>query len=633
MTSIEFPSSNPKLRGAKRRKSNARVIPLPHPVNVLTDNGDGQVNLLAVEELLKGLVLEISRPPAASIRGVDTFVLYKGDIRLSASHPVNVPYEEDDFPFQLRATDSELGGHGAAYINYRIENSQTPDYSRSDPVTISIDLLDPNANAKPLPISLPADLSSGVITKEYLETHPTVTFTGPRYADPRLGDRFKFLLDTGQVSPTVEGLVEVDEDDGTFAITVSSAAILASGTGTKQCSYRLIDRAGNETSESYGFVLRVVFVADPADLQAPIVELAPIDRDDARAGVFATIRPYTNSADLDQIILSFNGRALPIVTLPIDHELPITIPLTFATLDSYTSPYSATVQYIVRREGISFPSPEITVDVDLRTVGPDPEGPGLVNPELDIPVLHAPVSGLTDQLTLADVGEEVEFVDVTFDLYSPVNPGEHIKLFYGPLFELAATFDVVDEAAGDEITMQIPIDVVKRAGNGSRVPLFYQISADSSGSNAQRSETKFIEAHVADVRTLPEAVFPFWNAAFQGFYCAERPWEGIKVRVSAPDELQDGDEVKLHWILTDASTGTPLESIISYELSGGEGAGNIDILVSYEDYIQPSTAADIQCFWSYERAGIEEGRSEEIEAFYNIRLPGGGFCPGSGVSK
>ncbi|MCP3751242.1 hypothetical protein [Pseudomonas sp. SBB6] len=619
-TAAASPSSAaPRRRSSTSNLNNSLPAPGAHPIQP-----DG---LILTKDLPNGLTVVISEYPVQGFNDFDQITILVNSVAQIEGIEIPFDHPPGSFPSMHSLTREQLGGDGVRRITYRVENQNSVD---SLPRDVIVDTLDPALNNPPPKPLLPEDLTGIEITPEYLADHGDVlTLDVPRYPDPKPGDRWALYL-WSQSSAQKVGDVVGDDSGGRayFTIDVTLEELQALPSGYVEFWIKVTDRAGNESqfSTPQGMVLSLE--PAPADLEPPLVPAAPIDLEEARAGVLVQVPAYTNWRTGDYVQVRWNGQSIGTFQTNELDEWPLEAIARFTVVDQ-DQPYTAEVDYIVLR-GRTYPSPVTEVEVDTTKAGPpNPEEPEPVNPTLELALLVGPVSGLENELTPEDKDEDVT---VTVQVYDPVNADEVIRLFYGPEAKLVATHVITNEAAGSEIEMTISAADIIEVGNGLEQPLFYRIYKDETATNYQESRPTLVRAVIVQLDDLALPIItgvPIPPTGTPVVLCSHTPWNGLTVLVSDPSKLQLGDNVTVHWAMYPLSGSDPVEGTVVSLQGEVSDPNHVEFGVSISvlwDYIQPApNLARIRIRWSVIRDGIPVGGSEERLYNYNI-VQGAGNC-------
>ncbi|CAK9887792.1 MULTISPECIES: hypothetical protein [Pseudomonas] len=602
---VSSSTAAPRRRPSKRNLNASLPAPGADPIQP-----DG---LILTRDLPNGLTLMISEYQLQGFSEFDEITIYVNDtaqiegIQIPADHPPGT------FPVYQALSREQLGGDGVRHITFTVKNDNI---AESLPRRVIVDTLDPALNNPPPKPLLPEDLAGIEITPQYLADHGDVlTLDVPRYPDPKPGDRWALYL-WSQSSAQKVGNVVGDDSGGRayFTIEVTTEELQTLSPGYVELWIKVTDRAGNESqfSNPQGMVLSLE--PGPADLEPPVVPDAPIDLQEARNRVLVEVPAYTNWRSGDMVHVYWGETVIGAFTTNDLDVWPLPAYARFEIVDQ-PEPYTAKVKYIVTR-GRTYPSLVAEVEVDTSRVGPpNPDDPEPVNPNLEPALLIGPVSGLENELTPEDKDEDVT---VTVQVYDPVNPGEVIRLFYGPEAKLVDTRVIDDEEAGSDIEMTISAADVIEVGNGLEQPLFYRIYKNETATNFQESGPTLVRAVIVQLADLALPVItgvPIPPDSIPRVTCDHAPWNGLTVLVSDPNKLQLGDNVTVHWSMYPLRGSDPVEGTVVSLPGEVSGQNHIDFGLPISvlwSYMQPAPPlAEIRVRWSVIRDGIPVGESEE----------------------
>ncbi len=185
------------------------------------------------------------------------------------------------------------------------------------------------------------------------------------------GGQLAFYWGTGLSQPTLDGLLP----PGPIQFRMNAGLISAMGQGAKILQYTLTDRAGNRSLYSDFETVHVLLSDPPSGLRPPEVPAAPVDREEARAGVLVNVLAYDNPLGGDEILLFWHGTYVDTKRVAAIPAFPIvfTVDYDVIAFPGTLLPYIANVQYFVRR-GSDTDSPIAPTAVNLVVPG-DPLEP------------------------------------------------------------------------------------------------------------------------------------------------------------------------------------------------------------------------------------------------------------------
>lgn len=587
------------------------------------------------------------------------------------------------FPVQLEVTPEMLDSlpEGLNSIAYSVDNDSVGNADESLPQALYLDRVAPrnsdrtrplNALQQPVNLPVPPIGSNPVFTREYLNANSTVRFPVPAFVTPRRFDQIE-LRDANSNATILGPVLLWPEDEAARHpdLEVPATVLEALGRGVHQFRYVLIDRAGNVGGPSEGFNFELQLQAVPSGLQAPLVA-ANIYR--SHFNPPGTLLPvgiplYTNALATDQIILTLNDgvnppRQLPPHTFdPNQDPNDILIDWAFISTPDPRAVYQGTWSYVVRRDGVDYPSPPATSDVDLRVVGPvNPNDPDPMNPLLTLlevsgGSLQSPINRITpNDSNLAGT--------IKFRLYPGAAATDFVSIYYGdtvtPVWEQA----LGAAASNPEIDIPLPWAAIQAQGNGV-IDAFYVIRESATAQNFQQSLNTQVTVSAITVTMrnfvwydAPNVPLAQQNqrrgATVTGVInCAASPWNFITLilrdfRAGDPGDdallpavsLRAGDVVTVYWeyhpgTLTGNSPTPPAVHRVLREetLPANFRPGDpFRYLINYSNdlYAQainppPSAADSIVCRFSVRR-GTDVWLSRECLVRYNTRLAGNTLC-------
>lgn len=630
--------------------------------NVLPEADDGKVNLFHRDQFKAGLMLEIPlwEPSGGEDGSTDYLTLYVNGVEVvNGTAPVigyytykfTVPVSDTDLPgrFVIPFNSLRLGGDGIKLIGYSVVNDETLNQERSEVQIVTLDLLDPALNDNPVPIEYPADLVEGVVTLKYLADHDgKLTIHIPPYFDWYPDDKYEFYV-AGQAQPIGSGAVPAEAEDDGFDVVLTEDAIKGLGDGTVVLQYKLEDRAGNRSDFSVPVHLTIRLTPEPENLLQPLVPAAPINREDARTGVQVIVPPYTNARVGDELRVHYRDEATgKVITWPNDRASFVWEDI--AVPDDQVKDPAVRVWYEVIRGKNTWVSPDTVVAVDLTTVGPDPVGPGPINPNL------APVraQGNTTQqpgfIRAADVGAGAVLL---FTVYENAQEGEFVRLFYGRKDNVIKHTIAPGETPGTIIAIPIPWSFVESLGNGT-ITIGYETQETETTGNPQQAVDGSVEVSIATVAVTAKVTFPDRIGGITdvpgtspvtnlGVLNCERPRplpDGIRMAIAErPGVLSRDDLVFITLSVCSDKAGQVIVSGRQREIpvvvSDQEATSNrieriVPLLKSYFEITdQPGKYYELGSFrasWRIVKAGNIPGSSQPSAVRYALRKPGGGLC-------
>lgn len=405
---------------------------------------------------------------------------------------------------------------GTHTYSYKVTNTFGTNIAGSAAVTFIVDRLAPygTAGISPRPLMMPAG-HSGPLDADYFAANGNeARFPIPDYDayDAQPGDTWE-LLDGPNGAVVAQGEVFPDE---VVILTIAQASLWE---GAKSLYYRLRDVSGNVSTTSLGLPVTISIRPAPV-LQTPGVRYALtlagagdrlIDLADvaAAAGMDVIIPDYDEDRLQDNLYVRLTtlhgNRQVGPVALG-SGSLPFYFQVSAATLrelyNTSVGPIAMVVSYGVERGGMFYWLPtanEATIELDLFKAGPDnPDYPDLVNPNLPLPVLTGPGSGLTNQLDPRDAPMDIP---VVIPLWTAA-PLPSVRAFTIVLYyagEVVASV-LVDNTAlppSGVIDLMIPWPYISKHGNGTNIPLHYEVvTAGTNNRNVSPTQGIDVSANV-----------------------------------------------------------------------------------------------------------------------------------------
>lgn len=594
------------------------------PLNTLPDNGDGQINLLPRAQFATGLTYKVH--PWDDMVEANGYYLYfaideKPDVTLDGI-PVPVDFQPFDLSIDI---DAFVVDHGRHELRWTTEGRNSGNYVDGPPLEFFIDIYPPNMLQEPDALLPPGDLPNGDITQDYIDQNGGVTFTIPPYANPLPGDKFTLYIN-GE-----EYLVDQDVPDP-MDIVVDQTVFAGIGEGLLKLTYDLEDRAGNRNDRSLALEVRLIKTPAPTRVGPPQVPEGAtlITLADARDGV-TVLHDYDTPIAGETITVLWQGKAQPAYAIP-----GVSVDVPFRDIQEPGDVYSATVQYIIDRNGTTYPSPSIQVNVDLSFIGPEnPDEPDIVNPVLQ-PLTLTSSTGLVNQIAPADKDATAT---ITVPLYTPINVGEIVEVFYAHDDQsLGATTLAQTDIDADQIVVTVPWPIIDGQGNGT-IPAFYRIYAQGKPDNAQQSPSTDIVVTVHNLEDLPVVEFSNRQVNVNIINCNVEPWvNGVDVKMVYPVEA--GDLITVHWVL-DTTVVPPDHTVLptnphepsrmdfAHEVTPTEATrGEVTFNVWWGEHLSALTEGCIVASWSLKRGEVT-GNSDPWFVRYNRHRPTGGLpvCP------
>lgn len=179
------------------------------------------------------------------------------------------PLDPADFPYSLFIAKANLPTDARCEVRYVVK-SYNGYFDSSNISNVTFDTLPPSFDKQLDALLLPDDLVDDQITEEYLASHGDsveLRLPQPLYLDAREGDVVSLYL--SQDNPPASGpigtkTVTADEiDAGDIRLDLPGDVVRLAGDGTFYLTYKVRDRAGNETPFSLHTVVDVQLVPIP----------------------------------------------------------------------------------------------------------------------------------------------------------------------------------------------------------------------------------------------------------------------------------------------------------------------------------------------------------------------------------
>lgn len=363
--------------------------------------------------------------------------------------------------------------------------------------------------------SLPADLGEE-IDEQYVDAHVGgLACTFPNYVNygRKDGDTIRayFSQYTSEWSSTPIGPFPVT-NNLEFVIPWANIEVLVAG--IYNVFYTLTDLAGNKSRESIPIPvsLRLTGIPDPQQARVPLALLPAdglIDLQDVHepGGVTVEIPSYANAReDLDVIALTWGGESVGRFNVrdytPFPLFLPVDPTIIFDAYGAGPGAEDTVIAYLVDRNGSDYDAPDLTIQVDLSSPGPDPT-PDPENSLLNRVTVYGSDPDAENELLPEDYDNDATVEVVLWDVPLPV-PGITITGYWGSFAEPFDPTELNLEGPGDTVTLRVPWAVIRRVGNGT-VPVFYTLSW-SVNDNIQRSPAQDVEVS-ADIVVMEPPTF------------------------------------------------------------------------------------------------------------------------------
>lgn len=552
----------------------ARPAPAFDPDNPLLPITSDDPNL-QLPARFQGQTLKVSIPKfdvdGEGGQQVVVRLIWDGALLSSDAWRFTLPIDDSAFPGTITLPPNQTTQAGVHRLQYQVNVEGNP--ATSDPLVFNIDRTAPNNGGPGSLVTLPAEVESDGITKEYLDAKGGVLITVPgEYADRKIGDAVNVYF--GRSIPTAVYVGKITRTDITSPLTITlTAAQIGLEEGEKSIFYRLEDRVGNVGPSSEYKPVDVVLTPAPADLEPLTIPLAPpgddlIDPQDVVTGVDVVIEPYTNFVSGDIVEVDWGGIK---VTATAVEGLQTFVRVSYTALleggGLGKGPKPVEVTYAIKRARTYPEGTVVSIQVDLRSPGPEnPDIPDPVNPLLKKVIVRGAASASDNTLTEEDAGQDAT---ATVEIYEPHLAGEIVQLYWNfvPVPKPDGVYEVVgDEAAGYLIPFTIPWDMIETAGNNSALPVRYSIMHPKVNNAEVFSPDQPVEVAVTVV-ALPEVKFLNLDEDFGNLNCLSlREKSGIGWGV----EIQvEGGESQL------------ANQVLTFNYSGHNNAENQEVTFSF----------------------------------------------------
>lgn len=210
----------------------------------------------------------ITAPAGRSDQLLLYFRVGPGDFE-THSVPFPGPIDPAEFPYPLFIAQRNLPTDGRCEVRYVVKSFNG--YSDSSLIrTVTFDSLPPSFDKQLEALLLPDDLVDGTITEQYLASHGDgveLRLPQPLYLDAREGDVISLFA--SPTNPPTSGAVvkkTVTEDEiasGEIRLILPGDVVRAAGDGALYLTYKVQDRAGNQTPSSLDTFVDVQLVPIP----------------------------------------------------------------------------------------------------------------------------------------------------------------------------------------------------------------------------------------------------------------------------------------------------------------------------------------------------------------------------------
>ncbi|WP_434656368.1 hypothetical protein J3P96_07640 [Pseudomonas sp. R3-56] len=225
----------------------------PRVEELLEDIPGGQINLLPEAsthaDLKVCFELWENSDPRLGEESVELFL--DGD-PVNSRHWSGAPIEVSDRWVMLPGTQLR-GNDGRHQLHYKVTIALNGESDESAPLTMTLDTSAPELAFINPPIIDPIIVEDGLSEQYLIDNHGIVAVNVPTYPEPAPGDRIVAAWKNegnGQQREVSRTLTEDDYEETQFQLEFDEALIRDMGDGPRSISYRVFDRAGNESPES-----------------------------------------------------------------------------------------------------------------------------------------------------------------------------------------------------------------------------------------------------------------------------------------------------------------------------------------------------------------------------------------------
>ena len=576
---------NPPVRGRAKRGAGAQAF---NKATVVGLPAHGVVPAAMLPATLVPLKVQI-RNSTADFNEFDTIVLYWNNDALdplqypTASWPVtDIQATDPNFVYELEIPVDVIPpewAYQANQLEYWVVDIFTNTGALSGlPVTVIFDRIIPGGESPPAMLEFTDEQAQEITDADMVADRLPVY--APAWNDMHEGDVLTPWLGTGPLDADGRYLapmpeVKPGEDHRRFPVFFERADLVALADGERYFSYKIEDRAGNVSQRAIPFHTYVLLAKPPGGLLEPVVPAAAdglVTESDTRpVALDVEIPLYTNPDIGQEIIVVWGGVDMPGVLLDTTHILPspsdplIVIPLRYEdVVRAGVTVAGLKVSYrVMVGTHEAGNSPELTLDVDLRTPGGQPD------PEPDTP-WHEDLGLLTVQSSTASAPvNTIPAVDyeknatITIPRLGALSNqpiwilGDEVKITYKN--EELTMVPIIDTNEADDLEVDLPAAVIGRGGPGDIV-VKYRVERTLAAGPPAVVGTAYSDTTTVAVSSsadFPNEGNPLREVLFverkevQGNYYIQRP-EGrdgtpIQVSVSYPN-VASGDFIDLRFV-------------------------------------------------------------------------------------
>ncbi|MGV3344988.1 hypothetical protein ACGVWS_04305 [Enterobacteriaceae bacterium LUAb1] len=473
-------------------------------------------NLLLASSIGNDIMVKLPYPEA-SIPGMGDTVQLSLD-----NKEIGELYELDDYEgnesLELTIPAGALvGKEGTLKLSYYLFYGIS-DHGVYGPATeFIVDITPPADNYFLAAPTFPFDILEEGVTPEKL-----TDIDGKQYLKGLISG-YQGMAPGDQIIPYIENepldaiSVKISEVDKSVHVNYPRELFEKVGDGEKTITYRVTDRAGNQSELSKATKLAIVLSGALENLKAPIIPLFDDDNlindSDARVPVAVQIPGHEKILEGDKIRLHWGERVQPDISVYSDDvgENPIfeiNVPYLdiFSGWDKQNNTTTKVWYQIFRGRILAGTSPEKAVIVNLDIAGgPDPYPETPVNENLVAPSVRS-ASGKIDVIDIDDSTKDATYIIPWNDAADPQKPvfraEDSIYAFFGkqPLTAYKVTQQDIENAK--DIELVLPKDAIDKEGTGL-IPATYQIKRTVSGTTESTSLSPEKKVDVKSAGQLP----------------------------------------------------------------------------------------------------------------------------------
>ncbi len=476
--------------------------------------------------------------------------------------PVSMePYQAGE-KITLLLPEQLLSTEGTHHLQYIAANTLNGESTFSYPTQLIVDRT-PAGGELLAALILPTTALDGLTNSELIELGNQLTAIVPGYFDMKWGD--VIYSHWGEhAGPT--HTVQADElGTGKVQLTVERNFLELLGNGEFAISYSVRDRAGNVSVRSQPVQLKLQLQELPTNLAAPVplkIEDGQVHDLHARLGVKIAVPSYDHVAIGDEIRVLWNGEPVGGKRMISVHELGK--PLLFNVMVTYLSisrhgDGPARVTYQVCRNGETFVSPDLELEVFLQLPGPqDPTPKTLVNEALAAPVIKSKNPDAQTMDNYLDEDSAHLAADVVIAWRDAFRAGDRINLFWGKAeHPLVRPITQQDVNSGCYLVINVPNSLIVEQGCGVDIRVQYTVTREGNPNTSY--SPKQLVAVIFQIQLpggeegLMEPVFS--GASVLNVVDPRKDPEGTVVHVAPYRNMKEGDRILLRFCGFDALTG------------------------------------------------------------------------------